>query len=324
MKAITYDRYGPVDVLQFEDIPTPEPKSDEILIRVRAAAVTTADWRMRSLEMPGAMRIIGRLMFGILGPRNRVLGIDIAGDVAKVGPSVTTFKPGDAVFGHIGKGGHAEFAIAKEKGAIVPKPEALTYEEAAALPFGALCALVFLRDFAKLQEGQQVLVIGASGNVGSYAVQIAKAMGSHVTAVASGPNADLVRRLGAEEFVDYQTTDITALEQKYDVIFDTYGALSFAAARKILTSEGRFLPLNFSLGEALGNLLVGWTRKQKMITAVNSDSSQDLLELIDLVQRGLLVPLIDRTYGFAEMSSAYRHVEGRRRRGAVVLQVDST
>ena len=211
MKAITYDRYGPVDVLQFEDIPTPEPKSDEILIRVRAAAVTTADWRMRSLEMPGAMRIIGRLMFGILGPRNRVLGIDVAGDVAKVGPSVTTFKPGDAVFGHIGKGGHAEFAIAKEKGAIVHKPEALTYEQAAALPFGALCALVFLRDFAKLQEGQQVLVIGASGNVGAYAVQIAKAMGSHVTAVASGPNADLVRRLGAEEFVDYQTTDITAL-----------------------------------------------------------------------------------------------------------------
>ena len=143
-------------------------------------------------------------MFGILGPRNRVLGIDIAGDVAKVGPSVTTFKPGDAVFGHIGKGGHAEFAIAKEKGAIVHKPEALTYEQAAALPFGALCALVFLRDFAKLQEGQQVFVIGASGNVGAYAVQIAKAMGSHVTAVASGPNADLVRRLGAEEFVDYQ------------------------------------------------------------------------------------------------------------------------
>ncbi|MEM7303146.1 MAG: NAD(P)-dependent alcohol dehydrogenase [Pseudomonadota bacterium] len=324
MKAVIYEKYGPVDVLQIEEVPTPEPAADEILIKVRATAVTTADWRMRSLEMPGAMKILGRLMFGILGPKNKVLGTDVAGDVVKVGSSTTTFKVGDAVFGHIGKGGHAEFAVAKEKSAILPKPEALTYEKAAALPFGALCALVFLRDFAKVKEGHHILIIGASGNVGVYAVQIAKALGARVTAVASTPNADLVERLGADEFVDYKTTDLAFLSQKFDVIFDTFGSLSFKETQKILTDEGLFLPLNFSLGEAFVNLLTGWTRKKKMMTGVNGDRREDLSELVGLIQCGKLKPVVDKAYELEDIRSAHQHVEGRNRKGSVVVQINGT
>ena len=174
MRAVTYHQYGSSDVLQFEDIPMPDPKSDEVLVKVHAASVTTADWRIRSLEMPGAMKLIGRLMFGIFAPRNKVLGTDVAGDIVAIGSEVKRFQVGDAVFGHIGKGGHAQYAIAQEGAALLSKSERFSYPEAAALPFGALCSLVFLRDFAKLKSGQNILIIGASGNVGVYAVQIAK------------------------------------------------------------------------------------------------------------------------------------------------------
>ena len=323
MRAVIYKKYGSVEVLQIEEIPTPEPAADEILIKIRAASVTTADWRMRSLEMPGAMKILGRLMFGIFEPRNKVLGTDVAGDIVKVGSGISSHKVGDVVFGHIGKGGHAEYAVAKETSAVIPKPETLAYEDAAALPFGALCALVFLRDFAKLKEGQRILIVGASGNVGVYAVQIAKALGAHATAVASGANADFVERLGADEFVDYKSTDIANLAQRFDVIFDTFGALSFADARKMLTDEGLFLPLNFSLGRAFINLLTGWTRKQKMITAVNGDTSDDLQRLVDLIGQRKLRPVIDQKYDFEEIREAHLHVERRSRKGSIVIQVDN-
>ena len=252
MKAITYDRYGPPEVLKLEEAPKPEPKSDEMLIEVRATAVTTADWRLRASEFPGAMWPIGRLMFGIFNPRNKILGADVAGEVAAVGPDVSSFQVGDAVFGHIGKGGHAEFVIAKEGGAIVPKPDGLTYQEAAAVPFGALCSLVFLRDFAKLNKEQRVLIIGASGNVGVYAIQIAKILDCHVTAVASGKNSELVQSLGADQFVDYQKTELTKLNEKFDLIFDTYGLLAFADAGEILIESGTFVPLNFGIGSVFG------------------------------------------------------------------------
>lgn len=321
MKAVTYQRYGPVDVLNVEDVPTPSPNPSEVLIRVRAASVTTADWRIRALAMPGAMKLIGRLLFGIFGPRNKILGTDVAGDIVAVGENVSTFKVGDAVFGHIGKGGHAEYAVAQEHAAIIAKPASLSYIEAAALPFGALSALVFLRDFAKLNSHQRILITGASGNVGVYAVQIAKAFGAHVTAVACAGNAQLVSDLGADKFVDYQSSNPDDLNEKFDIVFDTYGSMSFAEARDILTEAGLFVPLNFSLGEALANLLSGWTRQQKMITAVNNDAKSDMLELADLIEHKKLKPIVDSTYKFGEIHNAYKHVEGRRRNGSIVLDV---
>lgn len=256
-------------------------------------------------------------------PRNKVLGIDVAGDVAAVGSSVKGFRVGDAVFGHIGKGGHAEYAVAKEDAALILKPPELTYPQAAALPFGALCALVFLRDFAKLKPDQRILIFGASGNVGVYATQIAKAFEAHVTAVSSGPNADLAYQLRADAFVDYKKVDLTSLTENFDIIFDTYGAVSFAQARNILSDAGLFLPLNFSLGEALANLAIGWMHKQRMVTAVNGDTREDMQELNLLFQQGKLRPVVDKVYRFDEIQNAYRHVEGRNRKGGIVIQIEN-
>ena len=321
MKAFVYDRYGPPDVLRCVELPTPEPGPGEILIRVCATSVTTADWRLRASAFPGLMWVIGRLMFGLFKPRNKVLGGDFAGDVVAIGPGVEGFSIGDAVFGHIGKGGYAEFAIAKTDDAIVPKPEALTYAEVAAVPFGALAALVFLRDLAKFTSRQKILIIGASGNVGVYAVQIAKALGAHVTGVASGQNADLLRALGADEFVDYERRDPRLLNDRYDLVFDTFGAFSFADARRVLKPRGLFLPLNFGLSDVLKTLVFGWVRAQKMITAVNNDTREDLEVVVDLISKAQLRPVIDHLFPFDQLVSAHRHVEARRRSGSVVIQL---
>ena len=321
MKAFVYDRYGPSDVLRCVELPKPEPGPGEVLIRVRATSVTTADWRLRASAFPGLMWVIGRLMFGLFKPRNKVLGGDVAGDVVALGPDVESFAIGDPVFGHVGKGGYAEFAIAKADGAIVPMPESLTYAEAAAMPFGALAALVFLRDFAKLSSGQKVLIIGASGNVGVYAVQIAKVLGAHVTAVASEQRADLVRSLGADEFVDYEREDPKMLDDRFDLVFDTFGALSFVDARQILQPHGLFLPLNFGLIDALKNLIFGWARTQKMITAVNNDTRKDLETVVDLVGNAQLQPIIDQVFPFDQLVSTHEYVEARRRSGCVVIEL---
>ena len=321
MKAFVYDRYGPPDVLRCVELPTPEPGPGEVLIRVRATSVTTADWRLRASAFPGSMWLIGRLMFGLFKPRNKVLGGDVAGDVVALGPDVESFAIGDPVFGHVGKGGYAEFAIAKADGAIVPKPESLTYVEAAALPFGALAALVFLRDFAKLSNFQKVLITGASGNVGVYAVQIAKVLGAHVTAIASGQNADLVRSLGADDFVDYEHRDPKLLDDRFDLVFDTYGAFSFADARRVLKPRGLFLPLNFGLIHALKNLIFGWARTQKMITGVNNDTRKDLETVVDLLENTQLQPVINQVFPFDQLVSAHEYVEARRRSGCVVIDL---
>ena len=321
MKAVVYDRYGSVDVLKFRDLPAPEPAPREILIRVRASSVTTADWRLRASAFPGGLWVIGRLMFGLFAPRNRILGGDVAGEIAALGQLVEGWSVGDAVFGHVGLGGHSGYVAVAGDGPIVPKPEALSFEAAAALPFGALAALVFLRDFGKLARGQRVLILGASGTVGVYAVQIAKAMGAHVTGVASGGNADLVRDLGADAFIDYRAADVTTGEARYDLVFDTFGAVTFRDARRVLTAEGVFLPLNYSLGAAIWTLVAGWTRRQKMIIAVNPDRREDLELLMEMIADGTLRPVIDRCFPLDEIRAAYAHVEGRRKRGSVVLQM---
>ncbi|MGD1924923.1 MAG: NAD(P)-dependent alcohol dehydrogenase [Paracoccaceae bacterium] len=321
MKAFVYEKYGPPDVLRCVELPTPGPGPGEVLIGVRATSVTTADWRLRASAFPGLMWVIGRLMFGLFKPRNKVLGGDVAGDVVAIGTDVESFAIGDPVFGNIGKGGYAEFAIAKADGAIVRKPESLTYVEAAALPFGALAALVFLRDFAKLSSGQRVLILGASGNVGVYAVQIAKVLGAHVTAVASGQNADLVRSLGADDFVDYEHSDPMMLDDRFDLVFDTFGAFSFVDARRILKPHGLFLPLNFGLIEALKNLIFGWARTQKMITAVNANTREYLEAVVDLLENAQLQPVVDQVFPFDQLVSAHEYVEARRRSGCVVIDL---
>lgn len=321
MQAMTYHRYGGPEVVTPREVPRPVPGKGRILVRIAAAGITTADWRLRASEFPGGLWLAGRLMTGLFAPRNKVLGGDFAGLVEAVGPGVTRFRPGDRVFGFSGHGAHAEFLTIKAEGAVAPIPVGLTEAEAAALPFGANCALEFLRDVARVQPGQKVLVVGASGGVGGYAVQIAKWLGAHVSGVASGDNLAYVQSLGADQMVDYRATDLAALPDRFDLVFDTVGAMRFDQARRILTATGLFLPLNFGLADLPRALLSGCRGGQRMKLHVNGDS-RDLIESVaDLVVSGDLRPLIDRVYPFSQIRAGYAHVESRHRRGAVVLDI---
>ena len=322
MKAMTYQRYGGPEVVQPRDLPRPTPAKDEVLVRVSAAGITTADWRLRASAFPGGLWLAGRLMTGLVRPRKPVLGGDFAGVVEAAGEGVTRFKPGDRVFGFSGFGAHAEYLTISAEGAIAKVPGGLSDQEAAALPFGALCALEFLRDVANVQPGQRVLVVGASGGVGGYAVQIARWLGAEVTGVASAENAAYVRSLGATEIVDYRSEDVTRRDTMFDIVFDTVGALDFRAAKRVLSPTGLFLPLNFGLGDLPKALCAGLGRGPRMKLHVNGDTREGVDTLARLVVEGHLHPLIDHVYPFDDIHAGYAHVEGRHRRGAVVLDID--
>lgn len=320
MKAMIYETYGGPEVVVPRELPRPEAGRGEVLVRVQAAGVTTADWRQRASAFPGGLWLPGRLMTGLFRPRRQVLGGDFAGVVEAVGAGVTRFVPGDRVFGFSGHGAHAEFLTMDAEGAITPLPGGLSFEEGASLPFGALCALEFLRDVAGVQPGQRVLVVGASGGVGGYAVQVARWLGADVTGVASGANLDYLRDLGASEVVDYRAEDVTRRAARFDLVFDTVGALDFRAARRILAPAGLFLPLNFGLGDLPRALCSGLGQGPRMKLHVNADTREGMATLSALVVEGRLRPLIDRVYPFAQIRDAYAHVEGRHRRGAVVIE----
>ncbi len=321
MKAIVQDRYGAPEVLRMVELPVPAPGPGEVLVRVGASAVGTGDWRLRAAAFPGIMAVPGRLMFGILGPRARVPGQDFAGTIAAVGAGVTRFRPGDRVFGTGMSGAHAEYLAMPEDAAIAATPEGLSDLEAAALPFGAVTAVTFLRDVAKVRTGDRVLIVGASGGVGSIAVQVAASMGAQVTGLASGGNLDLVRGLGAEEALDYRRVDVTARQaQRFDVILDTVGALSWRKARRILSPGGRFVPLNFGVGDMLAALLpVRGGRRMRL--AISQGSAPLMAEIARMAATGAIRPVIDRVYGLREIRAAHAHVEARHRAGAVVIDV---
>ncbi len=324
MRALTYENYGGPEVVGLREMPKPTPGKGEVLVRVAAAGVTTADWRLRASAFPGGLWLAGRLMTGLFRPRKRVLGGDFAGTVEAVGEGVTRFQPGDAVFGFSGHGAHADYLVMSADGAIAHRPDGITPAQAAALPFGAVCALEFLRDVAKLRPGQRVLIVGASGGVGVYAVQVAKALGAEVTGVASGSNLGLVRDLGADHVVDYRQTDLTSLSARYDVIFDTVGAVNLAQAKGMLGPRGLFLPLNFSVSDLPRALLSGRKGGPRMVLHVNGDTREHAEALADMIADGQLRPVIDRVYPMEEVHAAYAHVEGRHRRGAVVLDIAGT
>lgn len=318
MFAAVNDRYGPPEVVQIQDRPIPAPGPGEILVDVTATTVTTADWRLRASAFPGGLWLPGRLMMGLFRPRNKLLGGEFAGTVVAVGAGVSRFAVGDRVFGFAGNGAHAEALTIAEDGCVAPLPKGLSMEEAAALPFGGLSALVFLRDFAKLRAGERVLVNGASGNVGSYAVQIARAMGAEVTAVASASRADLLRRLGAAEVIDYRAEDPLARSRAFDVIFDAVGASDFVSVKPALTSRGRYVPLNFGIRGILRAAL----SRGRMVIGVNKDTGEDLRKLASMVEAGDVRPVIDRVLPFAQIHDAYRSVETRHRAGSTVLTMD--
>jgi NADPH:quinone reductase-like Zn-dependent oxidoreductase len=321
MKAATYTRYGTPDVVRITECPRPTPKPDEILIEVHAAGVNTGDWRLRAAAFPGLlMAVAGRLMFGITGPRKPVLGSEFAGRVAAIGASVTDFAPGDRVFGFSGGGAHAQYLTIKASGAVAHLPDTLSFTDAAALPFGAATAQEFLHRFAALKPGERVLIVGASGGVGAYAVQIAKALGAEVTAVASAGRANLLRDLGADHVIDYRATDPATLTGPFDVVFDTVGVLGYDDCAAMLARGGRFVPLNFGPADMRA------TRRakragHKIVLKVNGDTKDDLLALLGLIKAGRLRPVIDTILPFDQIHEAYRLVESRHRAGAVVLDL---
>jgi NADPH:quinone reductase-like Zn-dependent oxidoreductase len=316
MKAAVYERYGGPEVVAVREVPRPEPGPGEMLVRVGAASLTTADWRMRASAFPGALWLPGRMMVGLLRPRQTVLGRDFAGVVDRVGAGVAGFREGERVFGVAGHGAHAEFVKVPETAAVLATPEGMTDAEAAALPFGALSALVFLRDYARVRAGQSVLVVGASGGVGCYAVQIARALGAEVTGVASAANLGFVRGLGAAEALDYAQP--APAGRLYDAILDTVGATTFAGEKAALKEGGVYVPLNFGLREGLQALA---TRRaaRKVAIGVSGDTRKDLAAVVAMVADRRVRPVIDRSFPLADIVAAHRYVEGRHRRGAVIV-----
>jgi NADPH:quinone reductase-like Zn-dependent oxidoreductase len=325
MTAIVQDEYGtaPEDVLRLAEIARPAIAADEILVRVRAASVDRGTWHLMA-GLPYPMRLAG---FGLRRPKAPNPGRSLAGTVESVGQEVTGFEPGDEVYGTC-DGSFAPYARARA-GRLAPKPANLSFEQAAAVPVSALTALQAVRDHAKVQPGQQVLIIGASGGVGTFAVQIAKAFGAEVTGVCSTGKADLVRSLGADHVIDYTREDFAGGEHRYDVILDIGGNSRLSRLRRALTDHGRLVMVG---GETGGRWLGGMDRllravvlfrlvRQELGTFVASENAADLGVLRDLIESGKIAPAVDRTYPLGETPAAIRYVQAGRARGKVVITI---
>lgn len=320
MRAVVVDRYGGPDVARLAEVPTPAPKAGEVRIRVRATAVTAGDWRLRSGVLPRGFGALRGLAIGFGGPRRKVLGTDAAGVVEAVGPGVTRFAVGDEVLAFPGSalGGHAELLVMPEAGRVARKPTNLSFDEAVALPFGAMTALDFLRR-GDVKSGERVLVNGASGNVGSAAVQLAKHLGAHVTAVCSAANAGLVRSLGADDVIDYAATDFAAAGRTWDVVVDTVGNAPWARVKPVLADGGRLLAVLADLPATLGAAFVGGPRRHRVVAGPAAERVEDLHEIVRLAERGVLRPVIDAHFPLERMADAYRVVDSGRKRGSVVV-----
>jgi NADPH:quinone reductase-like Zn-dependent oxidoreductase len=323
MKAIVQDTYGSTDVLQFRDIDMPTIADDEVLVRVHAAGVDRGVWHLMT-GLPYPVRLAG---YGLRAPKTPVPGADVAGVVEMVGRGVTRFQIGDEVFG-IGKGTYAEYARAAEN-KLAPKPANLTFDQAAAVAISGLPALQGLRDHGRVRPGQKVLIIGASGGVGSFAVQLAKAFGAEVSAVCSPSKVDLVRSLGADHIIDYTREDFADGRQRHDVILDIGGNASLARLRRALTPTGILV---IAGGETGGRWLGGSDRQmralllsrfvsQELTTFVSKENHEDLLVLTQLIESGKVTPVIDRTYPLTEAPRAIRYVEQGHARGKIVITV---
>jgi NADPH:quinone reductase-like Zn-dependent oxidoreductase len=321
MKAAVSRRYGPPDAVTVADVPRPEPRDDEILVRVRAAAVGVVD----ALARRGSPWY-ARVHFGLRRPRFPVLGCDFAGQVEAAGPAVRRFGVGDAVFGTIAPrfGAHAEYVCLPEHGAVAPKPSNVSYAEAAALADAT--ALCFLRDKAGLRPGQAILVNGASGAVGTAAVQLARHFGATVTGVCSGPHLRLVRKLGAESVVDYTRTDFTRAGRRYDVIFDVAGTSSFGRCRRVLNPGGVYLttaPSPAIIAAMPWTARFGSRRAVVAFTGLRAaaEKHRDLLVIRELAEASALVPVVGACYPLARIADAYRRVDAGHKKGTVVVTV---
>lgn len=320
MKAVIYRNYGPPEVLEVQVLAKPVPKDDELLIRVCATTVTSADWRARSLKMPPGFGFFGRLAFGITRPRQPILGTELAGEVVEVGKAVNNFKVGDQVFAFPGAslGCYVEYKCLAANGPVANKPANLSYEQAAALSFGGATMLDFYRRGA-LVSGERVLVNGASGCVGTAAVQLAKHFGAQVTAVCSTGNLEMVRSIGADHVIDYTAQDFAQSGETYDVIVDTVGNAPFSRCGPLLSPRGRLLMLLGGLWDLLKVPWINMTNTRRVVAGPAAEQVEYLHLLGELAAAGKFLPVLDRRFSFEQMADAHRYVDQGHKRGYVVV-----
>ncbi|MBX7174477.1 MAG: NAD(P)-dependent alcohol dehydrogenase [Pyrinomonadaceae bacterium] len=315
MKAIVYTQYGPPEVLQLKEIGKPLPKDDEILLRVKATAVNSGDWRLRKADPFGV-----RLFFGLMKPKINILGSVFSGEIESVGKDVRLFRVGDEVFGHTDMrlGAYAEYKCLPENGTLTLKPDSLSHTEAAVIPFGGTSAWHFIKK-AAIKQGQKVLINGASGAVGSSAVQLAKYFEAHVTGVCSTANIDLVKSLGADSVIDYTKQDFTKNSQTYDIIFDTVNKIPFSNALKSLNKNGILILSSAGILEMLRGFWTSMTSSKKVLTGVISHTAEDINFLKKLIETNKLKPVIDKTYPLEQIAEAHTYVEKGHKKGNVAI-----
>ena len=323
MKAIVWTKYGPPDVLQLKEVDKPVPKDHEVLIKVHAATVTAGDCELRRFDIPGFLWLLVRIMVGIRKPRIKILGQEMAGEIAWAGKKVTQFKEGDQVFAatEMRLGAYAEYACLPGSYAIAIKPANMTLEEAATIPTGGLNALHFLRK-GKIRSGIRVLINGAGGSIGTYAVQIARSFGAHVTCIDSTEKLEMPRSIGSDEVIDYTKEDFTKKGEVYDLIIDVVGKSSFSGSVRSLSRNGCYILGNPRLPGKIRGLWVSLTTTKKVISQLASTKVEDLNYLKELIEAGKIKTVIDRRYPLEEVAKAHRYVEEGHKKGNVVITVE--
>ena len=325
MKAIVWTKYGPPDGLQLREIEKPNPKDNEVLIRIVATTVTAGDCEIRSLNIPILFRLPMRIYMGFRKPRDIILGQELAGEVDSVGKDVKLFKKGDQVFATtgFGFGAYAEYICLPEKsamGVLATKPANMTYEEAAAVPTGGLEALHFLRK-ANIQSGQKVLIIGAGGSIGTFAVQLARYFGAEVTGVDSAGKLDILRSIGADHVIDYTQKDFTKNSETYDVIFDVMGRSSFSGSVRSLKQNGRYLLGNAGLTQMVQGWWISWRSSKKVMIGAAIQRTEDLVFLKELIEAGKIKSVIDQSYPLEQIAEAHKYVDTGQKKGNVVITI---
>jgi NADPH:quinone reductase-like Zn-dependent oxidoreductase len=334
MKAIVYTEFGPPEVLELKEVEKPDPKEGEILIRNYAATVNYGDIVARNFKeisprkfhMPFPFWLIAKIQFGFSKPKTTILGSEFAGEVEAVGKDVRSFKQGDQVFGYRGQimGAYAEYLVMPEDGVLAIKPANMTYEEAVVVLWGAIIALNLLREKGNIQSGQKVLINGASGAIGSAAVQIAKSYGAEVTGVCGTPRLEFVKTLGADKVIDYTKEDFTQNGETYDLIFDILGMSSFSRCKSSLSQNGRYLLSSFKTGDLIDMLWTSVTGTKKVICAIAPGSTEDLISVKELIEAGTIKAVIDKRFPLEQTAEAHRYVEEGHKKGHVAIVVEQT